>query len=90
LFGVRFEHRAAIIGKLRRVLPQARHDPANIRDLIAAETPDIGRAGHLLFPGTAIFLRRRGSDSADSTDRDYKAQDNPLRSHGWILYFDFR
>ena len=57
LFGVRFEHRAAITGELRRVLPQARHDPADIRNLIAAEPPDVGRAGHLLFPGSAIFLR---------------------------------
>ena len=32
LFGICFEHRAAIIGELRRVLPQARHDPADIRN----------------------------------------------------------
>ena len=57
LFGARFEHRAAIVGELRRVLPQARHDPADIRNLIAAQPPDVGRAGHLLFPGSAIFLR---------------------------------
>jgi hypothetical protein len=90
LFGVRFKHRAAIIGKLRRVLPQARHDAANIRDLIAAEAPDIGRAGHLLFPGSAIFLREGdvlGGDSA--TGRYRKAQDKPLQSHDRVLSLNF-
>ena len=82
LFGARFEHRAAIAGELRRVLPQTCHDPADIRDLVAAETPDVGRAGHLLFPGSAIFLRRCGRDSADAGDRNGKAEDNPLRLHG--------
>ena len=57
LFGVCFEHRAAIVGELRRVLPQTRHDPVDIRNLIAAQPPYIRRAGHLLFPGAAIFLR---------------------------------
>ena len=33
LLGARFEHRAATVGELRRVLPQASHDPADIRDL---------------------------------------------------------
>jgi hypothetical protein len=56
LFGIRFEHRAAIIGKLRRVLPQTCHDPADVRDLIGAEPPDVRRTGHLLFPRSAIFL----------------------------------
>ena len=55
--GLRFEHGAAIIGELRRILPQARHDPADIRNLIAAKSPYIGGAGHLLFPGSAVFLR---------------------------------
>ena len=87
LLGARFEHRAAIAGELRRVLPQAGHDPADIRDLIAAEPPDVGRAGHLLFPGSAIFLRRRGSDHSCCADRDGKAEDNPLRSHGSRPFF---
>ncbi len=51
------EYRAAIAGELRRVLPQAGHDPVDIRNLITAKPPYVGRAGHLLFPGSAIFLR---------------------------------
>jgi hypothetical protein len=54
---LRFEYRAAIIGELRRILPQTRHDPADVRNLITAQSPYIGGAGHLLFPGSAIFLR---------------------------------
>ena len=54
---LRFEHGTAIIGELWRVLPQTRHDPADIRNLIAAQSPYIGGAGHLLFPGSAVFLR---------------------------------
>jgi hypothetical protein len=57
LFGARIEYRTAIAGQLRRVLPQARNDAADIRNHIAAQPPYIGRAGHLLFPGAAIFLR---------------------------------
>ena len=49
------EHRAAAIGELRRVLPQAGDDTVHIRDLAAAQTPDIRRASHLLFPRAAIF-----------------------------------
>ena len=56
LFGARLEHRAAIAGELRRVLPQTCHDPADVRDLIGAEPPDVRRTGHLLFPRSAIFL----------------------------------
>src|SRR5439155_26177832 len=80
--GLRFEYRATTAGELRRVLPQAGHDPADVRDLVAAETPDVGRAGHLLFPGSAVLLRRRGSDNSCSGNRDGKAEDNPLRTHG--------
>ena len=57
LFGADLEHRTAIAGELRRILPQTRHDAADIRNLVAAQPPDVGRAGHLLFPGAAIFLR---------------------------------
>src|SRR5262247_1268360 len=58
-----FERHAAIAGKLRQVRAQARHNAADIRDLIAAEPPHIRRAGHLLFVGSAILLRpRRASD----------------------------
>ena len=49
------EHCAAAIGELRRVLPQAGDDTVYIRDLPAAQTPDIRRASHLLFPRAAIF-----------------------------------
>src|SRR5437762_12867642 len=53
--GPRFEHRATTTGELRRVLPQAGHDPTGARDLVPAEPPDVGRAGQPLLPTSAIF-----------------------------------
>ena len=57
LFGADLEHRTAIAGELRRILSQTRHDAASIRNLVAAQPPDVGRTGHLLFPSAAILLR---------------------------------
>ena len=56
--GIGFEHRAARSAELRGVLPQARHDPVDVRNLRAAQPEDVGRAGHLLFQGSPIFLRQ--------------------------------
>ena len=47
-------------------------------NLVAAQPPHIGRAGHLLFPGSAIFLRRR---RACGGNRQRKREHDPLRSH---------
>src|SRR4051794_5155810 len=86
--GVRLENRATGIAKRGRVLPQARHDPGHIRNLVAAQPHHVGRAGHLLLPGSAIFLRLRGT-GGNGTDRRHKTQgntqDNPLRWHGRVL-----
>ena len=72
--------------KLRRILPQTCHDPVDVRDLIATESPDVGRAGHPLFPGSAIFLRGRGALRGQSAaDRCRKAEENPQRSHAGSL-----
>ena len=70
--GIGFEYRAAFVGKLRRVRAQARDNAIDIRDLIAAQPPHIGRAGHLLFPGSAIFLRpRRGGGDRECASKRY-------------------
>src|SRR5262249_17294979 len=75
--GVRFEYRTAIVGQLRRVRAQTGDDAADIRNLVAAQSPHIGRAGHLLFPGSTIFLRpRRGGGDRECASKPY-----PLHSH---------
>ena len=84
--GVQFEYSAAVIRKLRRILPQTCHDPSDVRYLIATQPPDVGRAGHLLFPGSAIFLCGRGALHGQSAaDRCRKAEENPQRSHAGSL-----
>ena len=89
--GARFEYRAAVARKLRRILPQTCHDPVGVRYLIATEPPDVGRAGHLLFPGSAIFLRGRGTLRGQSAaDRCRKAEENPQRSHAGSLSLPLR
>ena len=71
--GALFEHRAATARELRLILPQTRHDPVHVRHLIAAKAPDIGRAGHPLFQGSAIFFRESrildGDAAADGSAR---------------------
>src|SRR4051812_31341383 len=86
LFDAGFKYGAATAGEPRCIISQAGHDAADIRDPIAAETPDVRRAGHLLLIGSAIFLRRCGGNYAHATDCDSKAEDNPLRSHGRSPY----
>src|SRR5437016_11943560 len=54
---VGFEYRPAVVRELRCILPQTSDDSTGVRDLLAAKTPDIGRASHLLFPGSAVFFR---------------------------------
>src|SRR5207248_10428442 len=50
--GALFKHRAALCAELWSISPQARDDPVHIGDLRAAEPPDVGRAGHLLYRGS--------------------------------------
>ncbi len=79
---VRVEHRAAGFGKLRRILPQAADDPVDVRYLVAAKPPDIGRAGQLLLEGSAIFLRERRSLHGDTGgDGDREIKDNSVHGH---------
>ena len=79
---LRFEYGAAIVGELRRVLPQTRHDAVYIRNLITAQSPHIGRAGDLLFPGSAILLGKCNIlQGANASDREGKAEHNTLRGH---------
>jgi hypothetical protein len=83
---IRFKHRAARPGELRGVLPQARHDPIDVRYLFAAEPEHIGRAGHLLFHCSPILLRKSGMLNGDAAaDRYRKAQDKQAGSHLSIL-----
>src|SRR5579862_4936217 len=62
---VRLEYGATAVRELRRVLPQAGHDTVLVWDLIAAEPPDVGRAGHLLLHRPAMFLREGGRRDCD-------------------------
>src|SRR6516164_2459527 len=79
------EHRAAAIGELRRVLPQASDDAIHIRDLAAAQTPDIRRASHLLFPRAAIFSRVSRTMRGNAADRERETKRDPSYSHIRIL-----
>src|SRR3984957_5273613 len=63
---IRFESRAAAAAELRGILPQARHDPVDIRNLIATEPPNVGRAGQLLFKGPPIFVGRSWRKAGDA------------------------
>jgi hypothetical protein len=77
-----FKNRAALSAELRSISPQASHDSVHIGDLRATKPPDVGRAGHLLFPRPPILLRKRGTLKRDAaTDRYRKAQENSMRSH---------
>jgi hypothetical protein len=62
-------------------LPEAGDDPMHIRNLIAAQTPDIGGAGELLLERAAIFLRKRGALYQAAADQKHKGQPNLLSSH---------
>src|SRR5437868_6944826 len=72
---VGFKHRATTVRELRRILPQTSDDPASVRYLVAGEAPDIGGAGQLLFPGSAILLGEcDGLRGANASDREGKAE----------------
>ena len=83
--GVRFKYRAAGSGELRRVLSQTCHDIVDVWNLGAAEPPDVGRAGKLLFERAPVFFcgRRLNGDTASSRQR--KAKDNSLCPHFQFL-----
>jgi hypothetical protein len=83
---IRFKHRAARPAELRGVLPQARHDSIDVRDLFAAKPEHIGRAGHLLFHRSPVLLRKRGILNGDAAaDRYRNTEDNSAGSHLPIL-----
>src|SRR6476646_6323479 len=54
--GIGFKHRAAVTAELRCILSQARNNPIGIRDLVAAKSENVGRAGKLLCKGSPILL----------------------------------
>src|SRR3981189_101431 len=78
---VRFEYRAAGSGKLWRILPQARHDPVGVGNLIAAKPPNIGCAGQLLFERAPILFGGRCLNGDTVASRQRKAKDNSLCPH---------
>src|SRR6516165_11653440 len=80
------EHRAAAIGELRRVLPQASDDAIHIRNLAAAQTPDIRRASHLLFPRAAILSRVSRAMRGNAADRKRETKRDPSNSHIRVLH----
>ena len=64
-----------------------KHDSVHIGDLRAAQPPDVGRAGHLLFPRSPILLRKRGTLKGDAATHRYrKAQENSMRSHAYPFF----
>ena len=75
------KHRAAAIGELQRVLPQAGDDAVHIRDLAAAQTPNIRRASHLLFPRAAIFFRVCRAMRNNAANRKRETKGNSSNSH---------
>jgi hypothetical protein len=84
------EHRAAAIGELRRVLPQAGDDALNIGDLAAAQPPDIRRASHLLFPRAAIFFRVGRAMRDNAADRKRETKRNLSNSHIRTLHVSLK
>src|SRR6202000_1250000 len=79
------EHRAAAVRRVRRVLPQARHDAIDIGNRRAAEPPHIRRAGHLLLPCSLVRLRAQRARHQHGAERQREAQDNQLCPHEQIL-----
>jgi hypothetical protein len=63
-------------------LPQARDDPVAVRNLFAAKPENIGRASHLLFHGSPIFLRKCRRLNRDAAAGHYrKAHSNLICPH---------
>src|SRR6516164_8539570 len=84
------EHGAAAIGELQRVLPQASDDAVHIWDLGAAQTPNIWRASHLLFPRAAIFFRVSCARRDNAADRKRETKRNPSSLHIRILHVSLK
>jgi len=88
--GTRFEYRTTRPAELRRVLPQARYNPADVGYLLTAEPEYVGCTGHLLFQSSPVFLGNSGRPMNDAAHgRNRKAQQNSVRSHVPILTSDF-
>jgi hypothetical protein len=66
-------------------LTQACYNPVGVRDLFAAQTENVGRAGELLIEDSSVFP---GMNGGSATDRYRKAEDNSAGSHGPILVLD--
>ena len=79
---IRIEYRTAWPAELRGILLQAGDDPIDVGNLCAAKPENVGRAGHLLFHGSPVLLRksRRLTDHAPRAGYR-KTQENPVRSH---------
>jgi len=84
------EYRPAAIGELQRVLPQTGDDAVDIRDLAAAQAPDVWRASHLLFPGAAIFSRVSRAMRDNAADRKRETKRDLSHSHVRILHVSLR
>jgi hypothetical protein len=76
-----FEDGAAWRAEQRRILTQARHNPIDVRNLRAAEAPDIRRASHLLFHRPGVLRVRGTVERGERSDRESKAGDDALRCH---------
>jgi hypothetical protein len=69
-------------------LLQARRDPGDIRYLVEAQTPDVGRAGHLLFESSAVFFRAGGILNGDAAGKRHrKGQCIRVQSHAGLPRF---
>jgi hypothetical protein len=67
---------------LRRILPQARHDPIGVRYPIAAKPENVRRAGKLLGEGPPVLLGKSRILNGNAADgRHCKAQRNRMHSH---------
>jgi len=71
-----------------RILLQAGNNSARIRNLAAAEAPDIRRAGHLLLVGAAILLRGCRAVNDPAADQERKPQNGSPYLHVGALFRD--
>jgi hypothetical protein len=85
--GALFKHRTASSAKLWSVSLQAGHNPVHIGDLRAAESPNVRRAGYLLFHRSPILLRKCRILYGDAAANRYgKAHENSMRSHAQSFF----
>jgi hypothetical protein len=67
---------------LRHVLPQTRNDPIDVGYLLPAEPEHVRRTSHLLFHGSAVFLRKRGRFANNAArGRHRKVKQNLVDTH---------